>query len=684
MAKGLYFYKLVSPYKEDVTKNCKLTVNEVDSNLLNLKDEDIANGEFDKKTNTLKLTRNNGDVIGIDLASLMNNGITLDDYHFAGTGSCTGDCSDKNSFGFKYTTNDKDENGNPVEKKFKIEFSDVDGKLWVTDSDNNKHLIGTFETDKTKKAEKDENKYLREVITDGSVLGNGKSGDPVRLNPTEKSGYYSPAKSLIDTRDDNGSGLPVNPCKGDRYVTLSCSSSAGRLYTMDGVKEIESKLKAGWRIPTKQDWDNMLNAIEPCQYQNHNDIHCHVQLGKLAGKQLKSTECWNKTATSGTPSDDTYLYDDKVAEEKPISPEGTDKYGFNVFAGGYGVDKNEDIIKFNKEAKYWTSSQTIKGEGFDYYVKQFQFNKSGVIQITECPEHFLSLRLVKDFNGSNNYGAEVIGGNTYKTVLLPSLNTEHGFTVWTAANINEDVKDENELIYNEFYKDCAGCKPTYILHEWDGNMWTHKVMVEGDTIVIHDPISKDDFVDSEYRIVDGKLINTNQQAYNDILSKTTPLINLVKSALETETEERKNADEALKEKSDNLEKKLDKEISDREEGIKDVRKDLEAVAEHVINETDDIKDALAKEITKRTEGDKTLTDAITEERDRAKAVEEELRTGLAEKWENRDKIEGSILKGGDYIVYSNGKTEIPSKDQTDEKKGSNNITLTFNANFGKF
>lgn len=684
MAKGLYFYKLVSPYKEDVTKNCKLTVNEVDSNLLNLKDEDIANGEFDKKTNTLKLTRNNGDVIGIDLASLMNNGITLDDYHFAGTGSCTGDCTDKNSFGFKYTTNDKDENGNPVEKKFKIEFSDVDGKLWVTDSDNNKHLIGTFETDKTKKAEKVENKYLREVITDGSVLGNGKSGDPVRLNPTEKSGYYSPAKSLIDTRDDNGSGLPVNPCKGDRYVTLSCSSSAGRLYTMDGVKEIESKLKAEWRIPTKQDWDNMLNAIEPCQYQNHNDIHCHVQLGKLAGKQLKSTECWNKTSTSGTQSDDTYLYDDKVAEEKPISPEGTDKYGFNVFAGGYGVDKNEDIIKFNKEAKYWTSSQTIKGEGFDYYVKQFQFNKSGVIQITECPEHFLSLRLVKDFNGSNNYGAEVIGGNTYKTVLLPSLNTEHGFTVWTAANINEDVKDENELIYNEFYKDCAGCKPTYILHEWDGNMWTHKVMVEGDTIVIHDPISKDDFVDSEYRIVDGKLINTNQQAYNDILSKTTPLINLVKSALETETEERKNADEELKAQSDNLGKKLDKEISDREDGIKDVRKDLEAVAEHVINETDDIKDALAKEITKRTEGDKTLTDAITEERDRAKAVEEELRTGLAEKWENRDKIERSILKGGDYIVYSNGKTEIPSKDQTDEKKGSNNITLTFNANFGKF
>lgn len=683
MAKGLYFYKLVSPYKEDITKNCKLTVNEVDSNLLNLKDEDIATGEFDKKSNTLKLVRNNGEIIGVDLSPLMNDGLKLENYHFAGTDSCSGDCTDKNVFDFKYTTKDKDANGDPIEKKFKIEFSDVDGKLWVTDSDNNKHLIGTFETEKTKKNNKD-NQYLKEVITDGSILGNGKNGDPVRLNPTEKSGYYSPAKTLIDTRNTTGSGLPVNPCKGDRYVTLSCGTNAGRLYNMNGVKELEAKLKAGWRIPTKQDWDNMLNAIEPCQYQNHNDIHCHVQLGKLAGKQLKSTECWNKTAMSGTPSDDTYLYDDKVAEEKPISPEGTDKYGFNIFAGGYGVDKNEDIIKFNKEGKYWTSSQTIKGEGFDYYVKMFQYNKSGVIQITECPEHFLSLRLVKDFNGSNNYGAENIGGNTYKTVLLPSLNTEHGFTVWTATNINEDVTDDNELEYNEFYKDCAGCKPTYILHEWDGKMWTHKIMVEGDTIIIHDPVTKDDFIDSEYRIVDGKLVNTNQQAFNNILEKTTPLINLVKSALETETEERKNADEVLKAETDNLENKLTEEISTREKSISDVRKDVESISEYVINETDNLKDALANEVNKRTEGDKTLLDSINGEKERALQAEEELRTKLAEKWEDRDKIEGSIPQGGEYIVYSNGKTVIPSKDQTSEKKGSNNITLLFNANFGKF
>ena len=143
--------------------------------------------------------------------------------------------------------------------------------------------------------------------------------------------------------------------------------------------------------------------------------------------------------------------------------------------------------------------------------------------------------------------------------------------------------------------------------------------------------------------------------------------------LETETEERKNADEVLKAETDNLENKLT-----------DVRKDVESVSEYVINETDKLKDALANEVNKRLEGDKNITDALNAEKERALQLEEELRGKLAEKWENRDKIEGSVPQGGEYIVYSNGKTIIPSKDQTEEKKGTNNITLLFNANFGKF
>ena len=35
---GLYYYKLVSEYPEDVTKNCKLTIQEIDHDLKTLKD----------------------------------------------------------------------------------------------------------------------------------------------------------------------------------------------------------------------------------------------------------------------------------------------------------------------------------------------------------------------------------------------------------------------------------------------------------------------------------------------------------------------------------------------------------------------------------------------------------------------------------------------------------------------
>lgn len=66
--KGLYFYKLMSPYPEDVAKNCKLSINEIDSNFLNLKDEDIKSAEFDCETNTLILTRNNGEKVQVDMS----------------------------------------------------------------------------------------------------------------------------------------------------------------------------------------------------------------------------------------------------------------------------------------------------------------------------------------------------------------------------------------------------------------------------------------------------------------------------------------------------------------------------------------------------------------------------------------------------------------------------------------
>ena len=50
MSKGIYYYKLQSNYKEDVTKDCKLTINEIDHNFVTLKDADIKDIAFDEES----------------------------------------------------------------------------------------------------------------------------------------------------------------------------------------------------------------------------------------------------------------------------------------------------------------------------------------------------------------------------------------------------------------------------------------------------------------------------------------------------------------------------------------------------------------------------------------------------------------------------------------------------------
>jgi predicted methyltransferase len=74
----LYYYKLISNYPCDTTKNCKLTINEIDSNFLSLKDDDIKSAEFvydegDVNNKSLILTRNNDEKLIVPLTDVTYN-----------------------------------------------------------------------------------------------------------------------------------------------------------------------------------------------------------------------------------------------------------------------------------------------------------------------------------------------------------------------------------------------------------------------------------------------------------------------------------------------------------------------------------------------------------------------------------------------------------------------------------
>lgn len=469
MSKGLYYYKLQSPYPEDVTKNCKLTINEIDSNFLSLKDEDIKSAVFDKESKAVILTRNDGDTIAVDLSDATYN-LNVDK-----------DCTDS---GVTLTITFDGKNG---QESFTINN--------IVTADTFKNVI--------------ENNVLSKVITDGTLKGDGTVTAPLGINGTEKTGVLAPVKEVIDLT--NGRKLPTAAKKGTRYLTIEYINDYGYLYNVAALSKISNAAKAdgkGWRVPSKADWDALLNSIEPCSYANHETASCHAELGRYAGKYLKSECGWvgqeDCSCTSTKPmngcelpsTDNSYVdaSDSTVPSQTIDTPKGIDKYGFGILPSGYAMLDGYNRPRFSEyknTAIFWTTSHVYGDENQDIYVKKFDWNKSGVMQEAQCPTPYLSVRLVKDYDGSNYFDTEYIDGVAYKTVLMPKSKQ-----VWLASNY---AKKEGFIKYTEGGEvpevvdvnngQVRDNRKVMFINEWNGDYWEKRPMNEGETVIVEDNCS---------------------------------------------------------------------------------------------------------------------------------------------------------------------------------------------------
>ena len=646
MAKGLYYYKLQSPYPEDVTKNCKLTINEIDSNFLALKDEDIKSAEFIRESKTLVLTRNNGEKLIVPLTDVTYNL------------NVTTDCSESG-------------------KSITISYDCVDGpKKVVIDKlvtvDNLMEIIG--------------HDILTKVITDGTLRGDGTIDSPLGINGVEKTGMYAPVKGKIDLT--TGGTLPSVAKLGTRYVTVEYVNDYGYLYNGAGLDKIKANVETegkGWRVPTKADWDVLLNSIEPCEYQNHNSARCHVELGKLAGKYLKSECGWlgqpdcectaTKPMTGCSTEDliDDYIIgsseDSGVPQERPETPYGVDKYGMTILPSGvvildaYG---RPQANAFKEQAYFWTTTHVHDDQDQDVYVKNFAFNKGGVLQAAECPSPFYSVRLVKDYDGSNYFDSEYIDGVLYKTILFPKSGQiwlasnyakKEGFVMASGTEAPEIAEVNNGEVLEK--------RKALFLNEWNGNYWEKKEMKEGDTVVVENPcfdtgaestieycwkinefdeqecdtitITHELQHNQEYRVytTDGcnqDLVNTDDLVVERVMKLVLPIIIKEKEerisadtelweALEQEKAERISADTALQEA-------LDEEKSEREAADEELWDALNAEIEARISGDTYLDDKIDQEISDRIAADEELWEALNNEISRAISAETELNTKI--------------------------------------------------------
>ena len=655
--KGLYFYKLVSPYSEDVTKDCKLTVNEIDHNFLTLKDADIRDFYIDNENGFLVLESNNGEKFKADIS------------HFS--------------------------------KNICVEFDKEAGTIAIH-HDGVVDVIDELITNSNISSEIETN-----IMTDETLNGNGGNKNPLGLTNVEKTSSYKAVIKVIDKTQ--GCHLPCGDRNklGDRYLTYEEYNEYGYLYNYPSAQRFVQELNSDWRIPTKADWDNMLNALEVCnEDKNHDVSSCNNVLGKLAGKYLKSQDKWVKVndcdntmysncncncncgcddSDISNEGDDIFIEDECAPKPKPVTPYGVDAYGMRILPSGYG-DGGMMMDYFGRRAKFWTSTEI---QVTNMYVKRFDYDKSGVVQVADNPRSLASLRLVKDYDGGNFNAVETINGVNYKAVLMPSENTKHGFAIWLASNVAASQKKYCPVLPNN--GELLSDKKVFFINEWNGFDWDKKELQDGDSLMIK--FGPDCDKNAEYRLVNGELINIKKDITSTVENKYDDAIDDLKSRVDVIEDEIVDVKQSianindkiveLEDESKRLDEKIDAETKAREEVDAQL---WEAINSEYSARTEvdaQLWDAINNESKERNEVDAQLWDALSAETVDRVSVDHEIWKSLNAEIERSVSMD-EYLKG--RLISQSGSTYNCSDGVltlvTDDPK--NTIIIDLDSNYGTF
>ena len=665
---GIKYFRLNSPYEGDVTKNCALTGSEIDNNFFTLEGRDIKSVE----------------IVDDKIVITLLNGQKLT------TDSITEDCV----------------------KDISFSFDEVNGILTIT-QDGVEQVISGFLTEYNAGGNE-------AVSVDGTLIGNGLAETPIGISPIAKTGQYRPVQQIIRIVDGEQMPNRTQICPGDRFLTVENINDYGFLYNYEGVKKLVCQLreaKSPWRLPTKADWDDMLDAVEPIDdFRNHTDARSNKFLGHIAGKLLKSKEYWKKEVCPDDCNDSSataIVYDETSCESNECScgtnnichPDycgeygschhrhhhdnrGVDKYGFRVVPAGY-ANEAKDYLYFKERAYFWTATNH---EYRDAYIKAFAYNKSSVLQDIMATDNYMSVRLVKDYNGNNFNEREDILGGMYSTVLMPSM--KHGKAIWTSVNISAG--------------DCGcGCKhilpndgqgmeysKKYFINEWTGNGWMRKELADGESVVVIKEHNANDhgrlnLAYTEYRVVNGELVDVASLIYNNVVETFRPKITEIETNIEILNDKvdaeitRSTTKDAELESSINMltervtadEQNIEKNTQDIAtlntalEAETQARETKDAELEEAIN---DVSQALEAETQARETKDAELEEAINDV-SQALAEEAEIRAAKDIEIENKH-----LVQEGTEFDKNTGTLTLKSKG------GVNDVHVQFGFNFGTF
>lgn len=551
---GLIYYKLdanVHGYQGDVTKNCGLRGEEIDGNFNFLRGNDIQEISFDD-SGSLFLKKYNGEIMSAKPTDTPN-------------------------YDFNY---------NPE-----------NGSLTIVTPDGKEIVLSGF-------------KVTTNVFHNNTLVGNGSQEIPLEVSNITRPGRYRPAIRLIDTtiNSENGNinALPTdNIAKNDRYVTREKIHRFGRLYPLSGVEKITERLKninSEWHVPSKEEWDIMLNEID-CATPTHSNKDSNMELGEFAGSALKATKYWESDNNNIMLSED--------------------KYGFTIYPVGYCGNRGKNYYgSFGRSAAFWTS--TVEDNHKDMYIKKFEYDKETVGQQTWGDNFYLSLRLVKKFTGNNFNESEHIDGYTVNCMHMPGTGL-----IWTSENIgfSEEQYDgffpEKWTEYENNDSDDNSYVIRYYVNDWNGNGWDKHEIKEGEGIVLYEG---DNGRMHEWLLIDGELIDSAVHIKEEFRKE----LDYVHGRIDEEIANRTNVDNQLWDAIAQESKAREEVDTQQWEAINtEIKARTEVDAQ--------LWTAINNEATTREDVDKQIWSAINQETEARETVEKELWNALLEESSNREK-----------------------------------------------
>lgn len=691
---GITYYRLKSDYTGDYTKNCALNGQEVDNNFYVLEGRDVKSIAVKDKDLVITL---------------------MDGSHVSAEGVLD----------FVKTEDMKTSVVN-------VEFDKLNGVLKLTNADGTMQHIEGFATN--------ENTDFS-VSTDNTLFGDGLRNAPLGVAPSYRTGQFKTVKSIVNVAE--GGSLPsCGNIMGDRYVTCEDISDYGYLYDYKAVRDIACELKkSGWRIPTKGDWDDLFNAIEPCECdKDHEKADKNKFLGKWAGKLLKSKTMWKDGCCSDScdtcGSDDScdnshsghddcgchkkkdcdcektcvcaddvcFDYTDdrcvgtrereanNKCEQKCDGHNGLDSFGFRVTPTGY-ADDGCNFGYFKERSAFWTA--TTNDDNTKAYIKRFHYNKDGVYQDVIASNYHLSLRLVKDYNGKNYFDVEEIMDMEYPTLLLPSV--KNGKSIWLSTNFACGNASFKPMLPNNG----QGITFTrhYFINEWDGFKWVRNEMKQGDTVTVDKAPNGKKMV--EYRVIGNDFISVNEMVYDDVVSSIQPILDEMEESLQEADRTLEEEIEAERQERQDENSKVLEALNNATRNSEEVNNTINTEREERQAEDTKLKEALAAEVKSREDADKQLSDSINTEIEDRKAEDAKLKEAIdaevtartdADKHqldaieaevnsrkEKDDELEGRLLQQeGSTFNSETGELTLKSVN------GTNDIKVQLSLNFGEF